>query len=207
METDEYDKMNCTRINLKLNNKTDADIIKKLEDVDNMQGYIKGLIRKDEKYRIKPEYLDLWGDNADVDTIISGDELEMIASGGDKTIDEIIDQLELIDSEEEKKVKKTVYVVYKGSVEVKKQNSYDESVIMEAVDPDVLLVTEDKNEAIEYAEAKQPKMYVIKDMGMAVKYDLIEGVWVEEEIRTYDEDGDHVDTDDMGTWFISKMEG
>ena len=45
MATAEYDKMNCTRINMKLNNKTDADIIRKLEGVENMQGYIKSLIR------------------------------------------------------------------------------------------------------------------------------------------------------------------
>lgn len=96
MATAEYDKMNCTRINLKLNNKTDADIIRKLEGVENMQGYIKSLIRADEQYRIKPEYIDLWGDEANADTIISGADLEMIARGWDKTIDEIIDQLELM---------------------------------------------------------------------------------------------------------------
>ena len=97
MATVEYDKMNCTRINLKLNNKTDADIIRKLDGVENMQGYIKSLIRKDEQYRIKPEYIDLWGDEANADTIISGEDLEMIARGWEKTIEEIIDQLEPIE--------------------------------------------------------------------------------------------------------------
>ena len=42
-----YDKSRCTRVNLKLNNNTDADIISKLDSVPSKQGYIKGLIRKD----------------------------------------------------------------------------------------------------------------------------------------------------------------
>lgn len=32
---------------LKLNKETDSDVLEKLASVDNMQGYIKGLIRKD----------------------------------------------------------------------------------------------------------------------------------------------------------------
>lgn len=36
-------------INLKLNRETDADVLEKLASVDNMQGYIKSLIRKDIK--------------------------------------------------------------------------------------------------------------------------------------------------------------
>ena len=47
MATQEYDKNNCTRINLKLNNKTDADIIEKLGSVENVQGYIKAIIRNE----------------------------------------------------------------------------------------------------------------------------------------------------------------
>lgn len=47
MATQEYDKLNTTRINLKMNNKTDADIIGKLESVENIQGYIKAIIRND----------------------------------------------------------------------------------------------------------------------------------------------------------------
>lgn len=42
-----YDAKNTKRISLKLNKKTDKDILAKLESVDNMQGYIKGLIRRD----------------------------------------------------------------------------------------------------------------------------------------------------------------
>ena len=42
-----YDANNTKRISLKLNIKTDADILQKLQDVPNTQGYIKELIRKD----------------------------------------------------------------------------------------------------------------------------------------------------------------
>ena len=42
-----YDAKNTKQFRLKLNLNTDADIIKKLGDVENMQGYIKALIRKD----------------------------------------------------------------------------------------------------------------------------------------------------------------
>ena len=40
-----YDKDNTVQIKLKLNKKTDADIIRYLSDCDNKQGYIKALIR------------------------------------------------------------------------------------------------------------------------------------------------------------------
>lgn len=46
-----YDKANRVAYSLRLNKKTDADIIKRLEEVkateDGMQGYIKRLIRQD----------------------------------------------------------------------------------------------------------------------------------------------------------------
>lgn len=44
---DKYDKKNTKQISLKLNLKTDADILAKFKTVDNVQGYIKELIRKD----------------------------------------------------------------------------------------------------------------------------------------------------------------
>lgn len=44
-----YDKDNTVQFRLKLNKKTDADIIEKLNSVDNKQGYIKRLIREDAK--------------------------------------------------------------------------------------------------------------------------------------------------------------
>ena len=47
-----YDELNKDKfrfIQLKLNRETDADIISKLESVENIQGYIKELIRQDIK--------------------------------------------------------------------------------------------------------------------------------------------------------------
>ena len=42
-----YDAKATTQVKMKLNLKTDADILEKLESVPNKQGYIKELIRKD----------------------------------------------------------------------------------------------------------------------------------------------------------------
>lgn len=42
-----YDKANTSRLMLKLNKKTDADILRKLGTVESKQGYIKSLIRAD----------------------------------------------------------------------------------------------------------------------------------------------------------------
>ena len=50
MATAKYDRENTRRINLKLNNKTDADIIAQLEELkstEGIQGYLKRLIRED----------------------------------------------------------------------------------------------------------------------------------------------------------------
>lgn len=45
--TAKYDAENTIRVVMKLNKKTDSDILKKLEEVESKQGYIKKLIRKD----------------------------------------------------------------------------------------------------------------------------------------------------------------
>lgn len=42
-----YDKANTKTYSLKFNLATDADIVSKLSTVDNIQGYIKQLIRTD----------------------------------------------------------------------------------------------------------------------------------------------------------------
>lgn len=44
-----YDKANTKGLYLKLNIRTDEDILSKLDKVDSKQGYIKELIRKDIK--------------------------------------------------------------------------------------------------------------------------------------------------------------
>lgn len=45
--TRRYDEKNTRQIVMKLNLKTDADILAKLDNVENRQGYIKRLIRDD----------------------------------------------------------------------------------------------------------------------------------------------------------------
>lgn len=42
-----YDAANTVQVKLKLNRVTDADILERLEEVGNRQGYIKRLIRED----------------------------------------------------------------------------------------------------------------------------------------------------------------
>lgn len=44
-----YQRTHIQQVNLKLNRNTDADIIKRLEIVENTQSYIKRLIREDIK--------------------------------------------------------------------------------------------------------------------------------------------------------------
>jgi hypothetical protein len=46
-----YDKTHTKGIYLKLNKETDANIIDYLKEVDNVQGYIKNLIRNDPEFR------------------------------------------------------------------------------------------------------------------------------------------------------------
>lgn len=42
-----YDKENTRQFHLKLNKRTDKDVIERLVGIGNVQGYIKGLIRAD----------------------------------------------------------------------------------------------------------------------------------------------------------------
>lgn len=42
-----WDAANTRKVVLKLNRRTDADILEKLDSVQSKQGYIKALIRKD----------------------------------------------------------------------------------------------------------------------------------------------------------------
>lgn len=44
---DEYDRKNTVQKKMKLNVVTDADVLRKLDSVPNMQGYLKELIRED----------------------------------------------------------------------------------------------------------------------------------------------------------------
>lgn len=42
-----YDVKNTRQVHLKLNRRTDSDVLEKLDNVPNKQGYIKRLIRED----------------------------------------------------------------------------------------------------------------------------------------------------------------
>lgn len=42
-----YDAANTIQVHLKLNRQTDADILRRLEEIGSKQGYIKSLIRAD----------------------------------------------------------------------------------------------------------------------------------------------------------------
>lgn len=49
------------------------------------------------EYRIKPEYLDEWGEDVTADYVITQEELERLAREWDKSIDELLEQLEEVD--------------------------------------------------------------------------------------------------------------
>lgn len=44
-------------------------------------------------YRIKPEYFSLWGDEANEDTVLTEDDLDMILGGWEKDFADVADQL------------------------------------------------------------------------------------------------------------------
>lgn len=118
-----YDKTHRRTYGFRLHNEIDADIIKKLASVPSMQGYIKQLIREDimrdsapdlntqpvqepakkrtktEKkklFRIKPEYIHLWGEEATTDTVLTEEEVSDIARGWDVPVVSLMGQLEQI---------------------------------------------------------------------------------------------------------------
>lgn len=150
-----YDKANTTGFYLKLNNKTDADIIARFAAVESKQGYIKRLIREDlartgsgscvsvpvseqakeylekaaqdkgvsvpdliaaimneqiartllfekmfkrqdekiKEYRIKPEFIDLWGEDCTTETVVTEEQITSLARDWGKTVDELKEQV------------------------------------------------------------------------------------------------------------------
>ena len=94
------DKQNARFFGLKLSRNTDAELIERLEAQENVQSYLKQLIRNDMKgaktmktYRIKPEYLAQWGEDATEETILTEDDIETITRGWEKTPEDVADQL------------------------------------------------------------------------------------------------------------------
>lgn len=54
-----YDEANTKQVHLKLNLKTDADILERLANVDNVQGYIKELVRADMRKTVDTIIVDI----------------------------------------------------------------------------------------------------------------------------------------------------
>lgn len=52
MAVAKYDKTHTKGLYLKLNTKTDADILEHLSSINNVQGYIKRLIRQDKANKV-----------------------------------------------------------------------------------------------------------------------------------------------------------
>ena len=102
----EYDvrfiRERCVKKTVLLNREQDAEIIEYLKGVPNFNAYIKELIRKEletmegKRYKIKPEYLDLWGSEANEDSVVTESDIERLAVDWDMTPEQIREQLEEI---------------------------------------------------------------------------------------------------------------
>ena len=105
-----YQKENLRQIRLKLNRKTEPELLAWIEKQENIQGYIKRLIKRDMeengmKYHIKPEYLDLWegGDTpSDPDRTITEEDVYRLASEWEKPVEELLEQLIPIEMEKDR---------------------------------------------------------------------------------------------------------
>lgn len=96
-----YEKENLRQIRLKINRKTEPELLEWIEKKDNIQGYIKNLIREDMKkedknmkrYIIKPEFLNLYGEDANPMTVLTSDDVDRLAADWEKDEFEIRGQL------------------------------------------------------------------------------------------------------------------
>lgn len=96
-----YDAKTARYFSLKLNRNTDGELIKHLEQQESIQAYLKQLIRNDMKkgestmktYRIKPEFIELWGPDASEETILTEDEIKTQAEYAEIPLDEIMNQV------------------------------------------------------------------------------------------------------------------
>ena len=95
-------------------------------------------------------------------------------------------------------MKQTKYVVYEASVEIHYNGRYSlpglkECVLCDAESPIMVADFSDRTEALEYMHKAFPIAQIHDGMGNAVKYVLVEGMYVEEEDQILDEDGNVVD--------------
>ena len=128
-----YDKKHTRSVMLKLNNTSDADILEKLNRVDNKQGYIKNLIRSDlrnmggilsqeaismlilpfaKKYQLKKVYL--FGSYARGDAISDSD-VDLLIEGGKN--ESMYEYLDLVSDLEKAIGKKVDLVEYQAALD------------------------------------------------------------------------------------------
>ncbi len=100
------DKKNARFYGLKFSRTTDREIIERLDKQENIQQYIKNLIKNDmkedktmKKYTIKPEYWHLWGAHVDEKTIVTQDDVERFASDWEEPVEELLEQLDPLDDD------------------------------------------------------------------------------------------------------------
>lgn len=105
------------------------------------------------KYRIKPEYADLWGEDVTEDTVITEADLEMIARGWEKDPEEL--KAQLIEEEDEEMEKKLWYAVQRDRDDDWGTGCYDleeaKHMAREQADdyPDTLIAVIDGSECVE----------------------------------------------------------
>ena len=96
-----YDKKTAQYFSLKLNRNTDRELIEHLAKQENVQGYLKNLIRNDitkgaktmKTYIIKPEYLDRFGADANPMIVLTDSDIERFAADWEMSEDDLRDQL------------------------------------------------------------------------------------------------------------------
>lgn len=95
-------------------------------------------------------------------------------------------------------MKQTKYIVYEASVEIHYNGRHSrpglkEYVLCDAESPVMVADFSDRTEALEYMHKMFPVARIHDGMGNAVKYVLVEGMYVEEEDQILDEDGNVTD--------------
>ena len=100
----QYIKDNVKFVNVPFNSKypEEMKLYDHLNEISEKKAaYIKRLIREDmesrktmeKTYKIKPEYLYLWGEDATEETVLTDKELETIVKGWNKTLEDVLEQL------------------------------------------------------------------------------------------------------------------
>lgn len=105
-----YDARTAYKVGIKLNRKTDADIIKALDASPNKQALVKQALRAyigkenatmtERRYHVLPEYQDSWYGGiptAEIgDAIVTETEIQRLAHEWGVTVDELMEQVEEI---------------------------------------------------------------------------------------------------------------